>query len=60
MIVNFTRSELERTVTTLDQSSKPLLKFRIKGQSGKDYDGSLSVNEIKAVLQAVEKHKIES
>ena len=60
VIVNFTRSELERTVTTLDQSSEPLLKFRIKGQSGKDYDGSLSVNEIKAVLQAVEKHKIES
>ena len=58
VIVNFTRAELQRAVATLDQNSEPLLKFRIKGQSGKDYDGSFSVNEIKAALQAVQSYNL--
>jgi len=60
VVVDFTRAELENVIRTLEGNSENLLKFRIKGQSGKDYDGSFSVNEIKAVLQAVEKYKIKS
>lgn len=52
VIVNFTREELEGAVDRLESNSETLLKFRIKGKSGKDYDGSFAVNEIKAILQA--------
>jgi len=57
VIVNFTKDELEQVVTTLDSSSESLLRFRIKGQAGQDYDGSFSVNEVKAILLAVENYK---
>lgn len=60
VIVNFTKKELQQAVKVLGANSENLLKFRIKGQSGQDYDGSFSVNEIKAILQAVGSYKVKN
>jgi len=60
VIVNFTGTELEQAIANLEARSELLLSFRIKGQSGKDYDGSISINEIRAILQAVDTYKAEN
>ena len=57
VIVSFTRLELERVVQNLQVSSEVLLKFRVKGRTGKDYDGSFSISEIEAILTAVKTYK---
>ncbi|MEP6342232.1 MAG: hypothetical protein ABJ275_02875 [Maricaulaceae bacterium] len=57
VVVNFTKEELQGVLTALESLSEKAVRFRVKGQSGKDYDGSMASNEIKAILQAVETYK---
>ncbi|MEP1230195.1 MAG: hypothetical protein ABJG88_05930 [Litorimonas sp.] len=51
--VTLTPSDLDKMIAYLEDGGLSLLPFRVKSQSGRDYDSALSLSELTAIRQAL-------
>ena len=48
-LVTLSPAELDAMIAHLETTSQPLLRFRVKSQSGRDYDSAISLGELQAI-----------